>query len=51
MRGYRLENVTVRPFTDVHPRLHTALVWRRADGDLKELVGAACDVFGAPVRR
>ncbi|MFJ9759582.1 LysR family transcriptional regulator [Streptomyces sp. NPDC101149] len=53
MRGYSIENVTVLPFTDFHPSLDTALVWRRdrADGDLKELVTAACDVFGEPVRR
>ncbi|MEU7970361.1 LysR family transcriptional regulator [Streptomyces sp. NPDC049097] len=53
MRGYSIENVTVLPFTDFHASLDTALVWRRerADGDLKELVTAACDVFGEPVRR
>ncbi|MET8786122.1 LysR family transcriptional regulator [Streptomyces sp. NPDC004589] len=53
MRGYSIENVTVLPFTDFHPSLDTALVWRRdrADGELKELVTAACDVFGEPVRR
>ncbi|MGW4786372.1 LysR family substrate-binding domain-containing protein [Streptomyces sp. NPDC004230] len=53
MRGYSIENVTVLPFKDFHPSLDTALVWRRdrADGDLKELVTAACDVFGESVRR
>jgi DNA-binding transcriptional LysR family regulator len=47
IHGYQLENVTVLPFTDFHPRLETALVWRRdrADGDLKNLVAAAREIF------
>jgi hypothetical protein len=47
---YRLEKVTVLPFTDFHARLETALVWcrDRADDCLKNLVAAACEVFDAP---
>jgi len=53
MHEYRLENVTVLPFTDFHPQLDTALVWRhdRACGDLKDLVAAAREVFDEPVLR
>jgi DNA-binding transcriptional LysR family regulator len=52
MHRYRLENVVVLPFTDFHPRLDTALVWRhdRANGDLKDLVAAAREVFDKSVQ-
>ncbi|MDT0467310.1 LysR family transcriptional regulator [Streptomyces gibsoniae] len=51
IHGYQLENVTVLPFTDFHPRLETALVWRRdrADSDLKDLVAAAREIFDGPM--
>ncbi|MGW9028802.1 hypothetical protein ACWGQ5_32655 [Streptomyces sp. NPDC055722] len=46
-----MENVKVLPFTDFHPQLDTALVWRhdRAEGDLKSLVTAARKVFDKPI--
>lgn len=55
MRGYRMDNVAILPFTDFHPRLETALLWSRdrADedtGDLAELVSAAREIFSEPLR-
>ncbi|WP_254644190.1 LysR family transcriptional regulator [Streptomyces sp. BV286] len=52
MQGYRMENVTVLPITDFHPRLDTALLWHRDrahGGDLEELVDAAREVFSEPL--
>ncbi|MFJ9786024.1 LysR family transcriptional regulator [Amycolatopsis sp. NPDC101161] len=51
MHGYRLENVIVLPFTDFRPQLDTGLLWRRdrAEGDLRELVDAAKEVFAEPL--
>ncbi|MGA6162665.1 LysR family transcriptional regulator [Amycolatopsis magusensis] len=54
MSGYRLDNVTVLPFTDFQPRLDTGLVWQRDrahGGDLDELVAAAREVFAGPLAR
>ncbi|MFI6026695.1 LysR family transcriptional regulator [Amycolatopsis magusensis] len=54
MSGYRLDNVTVLPFTDFRPRLDTGLVWqhdRAHGGDLDELVAAAREVFAEPLAR
>ncbi|UJW28393.1 LysR family transcriptional regulator [Saccharothrix sp. AJ9571] len=54
MSGYRLDNVTVLPFTDFRPRLDTGLVWqhdRAHGGDLDELVAAAREVFAGPLDR
>ncbi|GAB2747611.1 LysR family transcriptional regulator [Amycolatopsis magusensis] len=54
MSGYRLDNVTVLPFTDFRPRLDTGLVWqhdRAHGGDLDELVAAAREVFAEPLTR
>ncbi|MET8847376.1 LysR family transcriptional regulator [Amycolatopsis sp. NPDC004625] len=51
MHGYRLDNVTVLPFTDFRPQLETGLLWRRdrTDGDLRELVEAAKEIFAEPL--
>lgn len=52
MQLYRLENVTVLPFTDFHAELDTNLVWRRdrgESGDLAALVAAAREVFTEPL--
>lgn len=51
MHGYRLDNVTVLPFTDFRPQLDTGLLWRRdrTDGDLHELVEAAKEIFAEPL--
>jgi DNA-binding transcriptional LysR family regulator len=51
MHGYRLDDVIVLPFTDFRPQLDTGLLWRRdrTDGDLRELVEAAKDVFRDPI--
>ncbi|KOG33459.1 LysR family transcriptional regulator [Streptomyces resistomycificus] len=52
MQGYRVENVTILPFSDFRPRLDTALLWHREraqGGDLEELVDAARDIFGEPL--
>jgi hypothetical protein len=51
MHGYRLDNVTVLPFADFRPQLDTGLLWRRdrTDGDLRELVDAAKEIFAEPL--
>ncbi|MFC9125625.1 LysR family transcriptional regulator [Streptomyces sp. NPDC057099] len=52
VQNYRLDNVTVLPFSDFHPMLETGLFWRkdRADGgDLEEVVAAAREVFTEPL--
>ncbi|WIY01810.1 LysR family transcriptional regulator [Amycolatopsis mongoliensis] len=51
MHGYRLDNVIVLPFTDFRPQLDTGLLWRRdrSDGDLRELVEAAKEIFAEPL--
>ncbi|MEV5718619.1 LysR family transcriptional regulator [Amycolatopsis mediterranei] len=51
MHGYRLDNVTVLPFTDFRPQLDTGLLWRRdrTDGDLRDLVDAAKEIFAEPL--
>ncbi|MEV7094296.1 LysR family transcriptional regulator [Amycolatopsis sp. NPDC051045] len=51
MHGYRLDNVTVLPFTDFRPQLDTGLLWRRdrTEGDLHELVEAAKEIFAEPL--
>jgi DNA-binding transcriptional LysR family regulator len=53
MQGYRVENVTILPFADFHPFLETALLWNRErahGGDLDELVEAAHEIFGEPLK-
>jgi DNA-binding transcriptional LysR family regulator len=52
MRDYGMENVTILPFADFHPRLDTGLLWRRdrACGDLEDLVRAAREIFAEPLR-
>ncbi|MFJ1609002.1 LysR family transcriptional regulator [Streptomyces sp. NPDC088253] len=48
MRGYQVEGIAALPFTDFHPHLDTALLWRRdraEGGDLGELIEAAREVF------
>jgi DNA-binding transcriptional LysR family regulator len=51
MHGYRLDNVIVLPFTDFRPQLDTGLLWRRdrTEGDLRELVDAAKEIFAEPL--
>lgn len=51
MHGYRLDNVIVLPFTDFRPQLDTGLLWRRdrTDGDLRDLVEAAKEIFAEPI--
>ncbi len=52
VQNYRLDNVTVLPFSDFHPRLETGLIWRkdRANGgELQEVVAAAREVFAEPL--
>ncbi|EFL27984.1 putative LysR-family transcriptional regulator [Streptomyces himastatinicus ATCC 53653] len=52
MHHYRLDNVTVLPFSDFHPRLETGLLWRqdRANGgDLEEVAAAAREIFAEPL--
>ncbi|MET8759062.1 LysR family transcriptional regulator [Lentzea sp. NPDC004782] len=54
MRGYQLENMAVLPFEDFRAQLDTGLLWRHdrgADGDLKELVEAAREVFVEPISK
>ncbi|GLP69135.1 LysR family transcriptional regulator [Streptomyces sp. TUS-ST3] len=49
---YRLDNVTVLPFSDFHPRLETGLIWRKdrgQGGDLDEVVSVAREVFAQPL--
>ncbi|WUQ62493.1 LysR family transcriptional regulator [Streptomyces canus] len=53
MHGYGIENVTVLPFTDFHPRLETALLWNRDRGDcgdLEELVTTVREIFSEPIQ-
>ncbi|MFD7500798.1 LysR family transcriptional regulator [Streptomyces sp. NPDC059850] len=52
LQNYRLDNVTVLPFSDFHPQLETGLLWRqdRADGgDLEEVASAAREIFAEPL--
>lgn len=53
VQNYHLENVTVLPFSDFHPRLETGLIWRQdraQGGDLEEVVAAAREIFAEPLR-
>ncbi|WP_421106853.1 LysR family transcriptional regulator [Streptomyces sp. NEAU-S77] len=52
MQNYRLDNVTVLPFSDFHPRLATGLLWRQDrahGGDLEEVAAAAREIFAEPL--
>lgn len=52
LQNYRLDNVTVLPFSDFHPQLETGLLWRqdRTDGgDLEEVASAAREIFAEPL--
>jgi DNA-binding transcriptional LysR family regulator len=52
MQSYGLDNVTVLPFSDFHPRLETGLLWRQdraCGGDLEELTAAAREIFAEPL--
>ncbi|MCQ9179587.1 LysR family transcriptional regulator [Streptomyces sp. IBSBF 2953] len=52
VQNHHLENVTVLPFSDFHPRLETGLIWRRdrsQGGDLEEVVAAIREVFADPL--
>jgi DNA-binding transcriptional LysR family regulator len=52
VQNYRLDDVTVLPFSDFHPRLETGLIWRKdraQGGDLEEVVAAAREVFAEPL--
>ncbi|ANZ39394.1 LysR family transcriptional regulator [Lentzea guizhouensis] len=53
MRGYQLDNMVVLPFADFRAQLDTGLLWRqdRREGDLKEIVQEAKDVFAEPIAR
>ncbi|WNM36625.1 LysR family transcriptional regulator [Streptomyces sp. Li-HN-5-11] len=54
VHNYHLDNVTVLPFSDFHPRLETGLIWRKdraQGGDLEEVAAAAREVFAEPLRR
>ncbi|MGW2330241.1 LysR family transcriptional regulator [Streptomyces sp. NPDC001700] len=52
LQNYRLDNVSVLPFSDFHPQLETGLLWRqdRTDGgDLEEVASAAREIFAEPL--
>ncbi len=52
VRNFHLDNVTILPITDFHPRLETGLLWRKdrgESGDLQEVVHTVREVFAEPL--